>query len=394
VTFVSFSQSRGVEMALGGPGVQVAWPSILRRLLRNGGDEIYLLFHRGDEERRDLATAMDAAEAAMRHANTAVPEESTSAESVEPSPYGPVIVLDLPGTEDDFQAWLAAFSGHLTQEGWTGAIGPSPEELLPTALDATRSTPKLTAFLGLRMSDPPPRGKVVPWVPPRWGVDHDTTETLCRDMIVWAQFPEAELYLQQGRSHTKFTGPDATEPLIWAAHHDRGSGVTFVREDPLMVRRAYHRSEGQVVYQIEDQHHDWRARVEDLRQTMTQHPDQLDLAFIRLIPRRAQSWGDLDSKHPPLPFVIATAVRLNRHLWDRYVPDAHGIQILTDAHVARAGNLDHWDVDELTPGRYLVQAKDLQPWYSGTDPDPETLTAARHDFADMILTPAAIAATA
>lgn len=70
----------------------------------------------------------------------------------------------------------------------------------------------------------------------------------------------------------------------------------------------------------------------------------------------------------------------------------HGIQLLTEAHLARAGNLEGWDVQRLTPGRYLVLAKDLRPWFAAKETDPNILAAARQDFHDMLLTPEVIEA--
>lgn len=85
-------------------------------------------------------------------------------------------------------------------------------------------------------------------------------------------------------------------------------------------------------------------------------------------------------------------MRINGHPRAEYTPDAYGIQILTDAHLARARSLAEWDVQEMAPARHLVQARDLAPWFADDIPAPEVLAAARHDFGDMILTPEAIAA--
>jgi hypothetical protein len=139
------------------------------------------------------------------------------------------------------------------------------------------------------------------------------------------------------------------------------------------------------VYQLDDEGLGWKALVEQITQPLISHPDALDLAIVRPRPAWARSWRDI--RLPPLPpRVNENQVGANRHLWDRFVPDVHGIQLLTEAHLARAGNLDAWDVQRLTPGRYLVQAKDLRPWFAGEETDPDILTAARQDFHNMLLT--------
>lgn len=45
-------------------------------------------------------------------------------------------------------------------------------------------------------------------------------------------------------------------------------------------------------------------------------------------------------------------VRINRHLRSQYVPDAYGIQVLTDAHLSREASLTAWDVEEMAPERH------------------------------------------
>lgn len=93
-----------------------------------------------------------------------------------------------------------------------------------------------------------------------------------------------------------------------------------------------------------------------------------------------------------MPGPAAYIVAANGHLHERFVPDAHGVQVLTDAHLAHAHDLSDWNLTDLGHGRHLVQASDLSAWYENLTPDPGTLTKARHDFGDMILTEETIAA--
>lgn len=61
-------------------------------------------------------------------------------------------------------------------------------------------------------------------------------------------------------------------------------------------------------------------------------------------------------------------------------------EVLTGAHLAKATDLNAWEVEEVAPDRHLVQARDLRPWFSGPLPQPDALDQARRDFGDMILT--------
>lgn len=104
------------------------------------------------------------------------------------------------------------------------------------------------------------------------------------------------------------------------------------------------------------------------------------------------TWSDLAAVRPPLPHVRESHVRYNRHLYIRYLPDAYGVQLLTDAHLANANALSDWVIEPLGAGKHLVQAQDLESWYATIDPDPDTLAKARADFGGMILAPEIIVA--
>jgi hypothetical protein len=372
------------------PRVRVAFTDIQRQVEKNGHHALYLLFALDGVDLRFLADGMSAAEAAMRHANAVVPAESVEGESVEPSPYGPMVVLDLIGKIEDLRGWLIAFAAHLEAADWSGSVEPAPQTGLPRSLDRARSVPRLTAFLAYRHNEPPAGQAGGQWRRRGWAVDPDTTDVLCRDLIDWGGFDGAETYLSQGRSEVRLADQDVQELLVWTAHQAGRCGVTYARQSPLRVHSAQLSSRGQVTVQVEDEEHDWRTRLDNLSRMLTRQPDKMDLAFIRLSPYWALSWIALGNGNLPLACVDEADVRNNRHLWATYIPDAHGLQLLTDAHLSRAGSLDDWDVRLVGPDRYLVRAKDLWPWYSGTRPDPDVLTSARMDFAGMLLSPKVI----
>jgi hypothetical protein len=372
------------------PRVRVAFTDIHRQLEKDGHFALHVLFALDGVDLRFLADAMTAAEAAMRHANATVAPDTVEGESVEPSPYGPMVVLDLIGLIEDINGWLAAFAQHLQAAGWSGSVEPAPRTGLPRSLDQDRGIPRMTAFLAYRHNEADAGRVGGHWRRRGWGVDPDTTEVLCRDVIEWGAFPGGRTYLSQGRSEIRLDDPDVQELLIWTAHQAGRCGVTYARESPLRVHSAQLSSRGQVTVQIEDEELGWRTRLDNLTRMLTRQPDKVDLAFIRLCPYWALSWIALGNGNLPLACVDEADVRNNRHLWDRYVPDAHGVQLLTEEHLAKVGSLDDWDVRllsrDLGPDRYLVRAKDLGAWYSGARPDAEVLTSARMDFAGLLLT--------
>ena len=124
---------------------------------------------------------------------------------------------------------------------------------------------------------------------------------------------------------------------------------------------------------------------------ITAVPDVIDQAFIRRTVRAPISWSNI-ALVQKLDAITEADVRYNRHLLTRYVPDAHGIQVLRDEHLANARNLRGWHITELGAGRHLVEANDLAAWYADELPDPDVVTSARNDFGEMLLTKETIAA--
>jgi hypothetical protein len=363
------------------------------RRLEHNADELQLLFRRtGTAAQRPLVEAIAAAQVAMSHANESVPSDTVSAASVQPSPFGPVVFLDLIGDDEQNSTWLTAFAGHLGSEGWSGTLAPAPippGSQLPAGFDRA---PKPVAFMAFRMGSKPPPGDIFHWGPARWAVDADTTSALCRYLVDWGTVPDAAVRLEMGLSRVEFTDPDVAGLLLWATEHDYRTGVSYVQSSPPVLRRTDLGDWGLATCQVSDDRTDWRSRLEDLRAPLLRFPDRLDLAFVRAGRYWVRSWVDLMSAVPGLPHVTEPDVRLNRRLLDSYVPDAHGLQVLTDEHMSRLGPLPDWDVQPLAGGRHLVQARDLEPWFATTEPDPDVVAAARADFTDILLTPEVIAA--
>ena len=82
----------------------------------------------------------------------------------------------------------------------------------------------------------------------------------------------------------------------------------------------------------------------------------------------------------------------NRHLWGEFVVDAAGVNLLTERHLAHAHDLSNWELEQVTPRRFIVSSKRLEDWLGGEAATPATVAEARHDFGDMILTWHVIAA--
>jgi hypothetical protein len=226
---------------------------------------------------------------------------------------------------------------------------------------------------------------------PGWHVPTAVTNKVTDVGAAWGRFPGADVYLSRNIHQIRTKNPDVGRPLADGIIKSGMAGVTYLRSQPRRMTSMYLGVQGQACYEVMDDTVSWRDRLEQVTEAMVAFPEHTDLAFVQYSNSFTSSWTTLQTGRPPLPYVQEHHVRYNRHLISQYTPDAHGLQILTDAHLGHATDLSDWNIEPLGGGRHLVQAKDLEPWYAYIDPDPETLAKARADFGKMILTPQAIA---
>lgn len=170
--------------------------------------------------------------------------------------------------------------------------------------------------------------------------------------------------------------------------------VGTVTKKPFTSRVAHLMPHGSITVQHGDSSWSWQDQAAAVREFLLSDLPPIAQASMQLSQPAAISGS-------AWPYVDAAFVILNAHLLPEYVPDAHGFQILTDAHLSHARDLSAWTITPLGHGRHLVEAPDLEPWLrplkamkEGINLDPtlivpddkEVLAQARHDFGDMILT--------
>ena len=373
-----------MDRANEGGDVHVAASAIYRRL-RKVDAGVFLVLRPAGGKRSVTPADLAAATAALETANALMPGV-VAGQSVSSSPHGAVVQLDHAGAPADTDRWLGAFADGLRAAGWAGTVGAAAQAWLPQWLDKM-SGPRLASYAAYRTSLPPyPAFGSTPEWWSQWGVDERVTEELCAAAVQWGALPGADVYLSQGRAQVLLEEPDVSQELRIALKLSAMTGVTYVIREPLQVRRVQFAAKGEVTWTLEEPSMKWQDCVVALRSTLLLQAHAVDLGFIRPRQGWSLSWGDLAGADPRLPHVDEADLGLNRHLWGRYTPDAHGVQVLTGAHLAKASDLSAWDVEEVAPDRHLVQARDLTPWFSGSLPQPDALDQARRDFGDMILT--------
>ena len=365
-------------------GVEIAWESLNRHLLRSEYTELWLQFQPSGS--KDVLGAVEAAVAA---ANQAVKDagcgDEVFTEWVADSATGPVAWMSRARTEDGVRAWFAAFAEHLVSLGKAGKVTTVRQKEFPSWVeDEMLRSYQLTAFVSYRTNDLTglTRQQRDAW----WNVPTTLTQEIADAATTWGRFEGADVYLGRGLDQIRTWNPDVGRPMADGVRRFRQAGVTYLRSKPRRMANVNLSAQGGACYTVLDDTVPWQDRLEQVAAAMVALPDDTDLAFVQYSSAYTVSWMDLQTVSPPLPYVEESDVRYNRHLWDQFVPDAHGLQLLTDAHLEHANDLSGWVIEPLGGGRHLVQAKDQQPWYANMDPDPETLAKARTDFGRMILT--------
>lgn len=371
-----------------GAEVEVIWTALSKAWRKAQYEELWLQFRpRGSKD------VFESVEAAVQMANQTVDDAGWGHDvftaGVSDSDAGPVALMSRAGTEEGVRAWFAAFAQHLESLGKSGRVTAAPEAFFPEWLSGGQVPQQLTAYVSsqtkdLALLDDDEQRRA-------WHVPRALTAQIADAATSWGRFVGADVYLYRNIHQIRSKNPDVGASMTAGVEKFGMAGVTYLRSEPRRFTSASMSPLGRTCYGVMDGTMSWQDRLAQVTRAMTAFPSDSDLAFIRHSKALTISWGDLAGARPALPHVKEYHVRYNRHLNGHYIPDAHGVQLLTDAHLAHATDLSDWNITSLGGGKHLVQAKDLQLWYASIDPEPETLAKARADFGGMILTPEIIA---
>ncbi len=299
-------------------------------------------------------------------------------------PGGVAICLDRAATQEAVLAWLESFADQLTGAGLDGRVTTTPQKYLPMWLsDLSLHPAQLMAFVSYSTVDLTGPGRHERQT--GWHVDEQTTSRIARMAIDWGSVDGSDTYFVSNHYSMKARA-DVAEPLARSLGRSGLARVTRVRARPTAVTSCTFVSQGRTGYQVWNDQRSWSERLDDLVMAMTALPDKTYVAFVQYAPLLSLSWMNVDWCQPPLPVGHEMHIRYNPHLDSQFVPDARGVQVLTDAHLTKARDLSGWTVQPLGAGRHLVQAKQLEAWYASPEPEPGVVGQARADFGDMILT--------
>jgi len=358
--------------------VQVQRPSIARVWRQLGGADCWLQLRTSDG---DLARFTDAVD----RANAGSADRTDGSEVVGAFATGTsrgfVVQLIRADTSAAVQDWAANLAVELAAAGFTGKLGGAPEAAAPRCL--TTAVPLPTGYVAYALdptaADDPVRKKV------GWLVSPAATERIAELLDRWARRPGAELLLRQNLYLLSVQLPDAAAQLVNAVTETGMAGLDFVVDKDRYALHTALSFGGDGVFQVVSSPDDWQRQVELLTAAITALPADTEQAYLRVGYPNRISHDQIDALQP-LPGIDEADVRYHKDLLDRYLPDAHGVQVVRTAHLTNAHDLSGWQVTDLGHGRHLVRAADLAPWYGQPLPHPDVLARARADFAGALLT--------
>ncbi|QCX28895.1 hypothetical protein [Nocardioides jishulii] len=345
--------------------VEVDWTGVRGRA-RHGWVDLRVTVE-GVDRRAAAAVVEDAVAAAAETRPYPLDAEGVPVDRVDVRPTAGGTWMLVNG---DFSARLAAVVAELERSGVVAHVGPSE---VPTAEDLTPSPVAACTVMSFVPEQPflewdrrPGHGGILP----RWGVAPAVTRRLLTAAVAW-------------------TGPGSTAGVVQIPYTTEDALDVLTRDLEGDSPRLRMQGQGARV-----EFHDfatcgWAEAREDLDPFA-----QAAVATDRLL-----TWVDditygavvVNQVASPLHSALTTPAWIAPHLLSSRVPEVQGIQLLTGAHLSLAHDLSDWDVEPVAPGRYLVRAKNLEPWLvrladNGVITPREVRAKARADFGEMVMT--------
>jgi hypothetical protein len=355
------------------PGVHVARGSIEEAWEATGEDFWIRLI-------TDQIDDLDTVKAALAVADDAGPYEEVAFGSMDlvPAPRGFAVMIGPALWDEWVYPWVDRFASALQDRGMSGRLEGAVPEWGPSILDAAQQ-PVPALFARFTLPSTPGPMEQAPW-----DVPATQTREVIATVLDWALTEPGAVFADQESLNVRLIDPiSLQEHVERVLRTSRSAGLDVIHPTSERARHAVLALRGNGLFQVVGR--PWREAVEELTALAQELPPPLDLAFIRVAQRGIAGLDGLDSAQP-LPGMGEHRVRENQHLLNRYLPDAHGVQIVNDAHLRAASDLSRWEIVDLGQNRYLVAAPDLDPWYGEGLPNPDVLQRARADWDGAILT--------
>lgn len=368
-------------------GLVISEPGLKRQVFAAGsGFSVFVLVRAvgGPGDLIDSVTEAIAASNGVRGPGSA--DSRTTGRYVFQTSNGVMFKVQGPGSFADLRTWLDSLRAALAKEGWRGTIlGPSNSPAPSNARRFSGGHIPWKANLWLTPTRPYTHTK-----PPIWGVPIEATREVTDFATAWVDEVQGTNYVFAGQGNYK-VGVHRVPADLLAAGLDEG-GQAYVSNLALkpLTERLVYMHYGKAEFSVRSVEEHWRDSIGAVRRCLVSLGHLVDYGCVAFamdcrdgLEGEELSMGSRRGLKPG-------EWQMNRHMWASHVPEVYGMQILTKTHLERASDLREWAISSVGNGRYLVEAKDLGPWYSQGKPYARGF--ARFDFADLILTEAAIRA--
>jgi hypothetical protein len=288
---------------------------------------------------------------------------------------GPAFLI--PSWTPDVPAWLDQFAAALTAAGIDGSIEPAIQGWGRAPTWEPRGGLMLiglgaTILYRARRDDYVAAGR---YAVDKWQEDPRASEIIT-SACAWATHEADEIVFSSGhgRQYPVRSNPGTHAAALTRYFEDNLNVTAKTLQPPGKQRGVHFGIPHDIGVSIYDASADWRAQLDELRHVFDWSPESIDVASIFLC------WtGSWASAVPPVSYG-----RQRADLF-RYLPDIRGLQLVTSQHLDNISDLAGWSVTQKAPDRYILEADNLAPWYSGTSTDPDTLETARDQFHDILM---------
>lgn len=368
-------------------GLVISEPGLKRQVFATGSGFSVFVVVRAVGGPGDLIDSVTEAVATSNEAFGSGPASSgTRGRFVFQTSNGVMFKVQGQGSFADLRMWLDNLGAALAKQGWHGTIlGPSNSSAPLKARRFIGSHVPWNANLWLTPARPYTRS-----TPPVWGVPIEATSEVTALATAWVDEVRGTNYMFAGQGQYKLGTLRAPSDLLAAALDEVGQArISNVALNPLTERSVYmHFGKAEFKIRSVDEH--WRDSIAALRRCLVELGHLADYACVAFGMDCMDGSEGEELSMGSWRGLKTSEWQMNRHMWATHVPEVYGMQILTKTHLERADDLREWVISSVGNGRYLVEAKDLGPWYSQGKPYARGF--ARFDFGDMILTEAAIRA--
>lgn len=362
-------------------GMSVSDAGIKRRLRESATDSCAVIAVRASGGEGSLLEAVVRAVAAANAAATQPGEALVHGNHVFGSGKDALFYLVSDGPIDDVRAWLAVVSRALERGGWRGKVLAPSNSSGPEASWRFRDNHiPWNATLGVTLPRRTNRTMLPGW-PAGDGIARDVLE-FARD---WVGAAHGSKYLMHGASQIQLAETPPPDLMVSALKRSSHVTLTTLGRSPHIMRAVDLGWGGRVTFSVKGVDEHWRTSIAAARDALLRFGSAADCGWVAY-------GGDCVTGHEGR---LNSARRdgleyreweNNRHLWASYLPEVFGIQVVTKAHLDRATDLRDWKLTALGHERYLLEANDLEEWYSQPTPYTTARAFGHYYFGDMILT--------